>query len=61
MIYGIFHNMQPNTFTGQEYNGKIYVKNFRKNLCRIRNKLKSRIRIRICIRKKSFGINNTGH
>jgi hypothetical protein len=37
------------------YKGKIHVKNIRKNKCKIRNYLKSRIRIR----KKSFRIHNT--
>jgi hypothetical protein len=49
------HNMQSNILTGQEYKAKIYVKNIRKNSCRIRNQLKSRIRIR----KKSFRIHKT--
>ncbi len=41
------YNEQPNTLlTRQEYKGKIYVKNIRKNSCRIRNQLKSRIWIR---------------
>ncbi len=39
------HNEQPNTLTRQ-IQGKIYVKNIRKNLCRIRNQLRSRIWIR---------------
>ncbi len=44
--------MQPNTLTRREYKDKIYVKNIKKNSCRIRNRirfrnqLKSRIRIR---------------
>jgi hypothetical protein len=56
--------MQPNTLTGREYKGKIYVKNIRTNSCKIRNwipirnQLKSRIGI--WIRKKSFRIHNTG-
>ncbi len=44
------HNMQPKTLARREYRGKINVKN-----SRIRNQLKSRIRIR----KKSFWIHNT--
>jgi hypothetical protein len=51
------HNDQPNTLTRQEHKGKIYVKNIRKNSCRIRNQLKSTIRI--LIRKISFRIHNT--
>jgi hypothetical protein len=39
------NNEQPNTLTRQEYKSKIYVKNIRKNLCRIRKQLKSRILI----------------
>jgi hypothetical protein len=39
--------MLPNILTKREYNGKICVKNIGKNSCRIRNQLKSRIRIRI--------------
>jgi hypothetical protein len=45
-------NMQPNTLARRKYKGKIYVKNFRRNSCRIRigirirNHLKSRIRTR---------------
>jgi hypothetical protein len=49
------NNKQPSTYTRREYEGKTYVKNIRKNSCRIQNQLKSRIRIR----KKSFRINNT--
>ncbi len=37
--------MQPNKLASREYKSKIYVKNDRKNSCRIRNQLKSRIRI----------------
>jgi hypothetical protein len=49
--------MQPNTFTRRECKGKVYVQNTGKNSCRIRNQLKSRIRIRT--RKISFRINNS--
>ncbi len=49
--------MEPNTLTRREYKGKIHVENIRKNSCRIRNQLKSRIWIRI--RKKSFRIHIT--
>ncbi len=42
--------MPPLTLTRREYKGRIYVKNISKNSCRIRNQLRSRIRIR----KKSF-------
>jgi hypothetical protein len=49
------HNMQPNTLTRREYKDKIYVKNITKKSCRIRNQLKSMIRIR----KKSFQIHDT--
>ncbi len=38
--------MKPNTLTRLEYKVKIYVKNIINNSCRIRNQLKSRIRIR---------------
>jgi hypothetical protein len=54
-------NEQPYTLTGQEYKSKNYGKNIRTNLCRIRNRirirnqLKSRIRIR---KKNSFQIHN---
>ncbi len=55
------HNMQPNTLTRREYRDKIIIKTVRKKSCRIlkriRNQLKSRIRMRI--RKKSFQIHNT--
>ncbi len=50
------HNTKTNTLTRQEYKGKIYVKNIRKNSCKIRNQLKSRIRIQ---QKKTFRIQNT--
>jgi hypothetical protein len=51
------HNMQPDTITGREYKGKIYVEDNKTSSRRIRNHLKSRIRI--LIRKKSFRIHNT--
>ena len=47
--------MQPYTLTRREYKDKIYVKNITKKSCRIRNQLKSMIRIR----KKSFQIHDT--
>ncbi len=50
------HIKQPNSLTRQEYKGEIYIKNIIfLNPCRIRNQLKSRIRIR----KKSSRIHNT--
>ncbi len=56
------HNEQPNTPARQEYKGKIYVKNIRQKSCRIRNRIRIRnqLKSRIRIRKKSFRINNTG-
>ncbi len=33
------HDEQPNTPARQEYKGKIYVKNFRKDLCRNQRKV----------------------
>jgi hypothetical protein len=54
-----------NTLARREYKGKFISRILVKNPCRIRHKirirdqLKSRIRIRI--RKKSFQIHNTGH
>ncbi len=35
------HDKQPNTPARQEYKGKIYVKNFRKKLCRNQRKVGS--------------------
>ncbi len=53
--------MQPNTITRREYNGKfyMYVKNFRKNSYRIRNRIQNQLKSRMWIRKKSFRIHNT--
>ncbi len=42
--------MKPNTLTRRAYAGKIYVKNNRKNSCRIRNRIRiqgNSVRIRI--------------
>jgi hypothetical protein len=58
MRYGISSLIQPNSLTRREYNGKFYVKNFRKNSCRIRNRIKNQLKSMIRIRKKSFRIHN---
>jgi hypothetical protein len=54
------HNMQPNK---REYEGRIYVENtcIRINACRIQNRIRIRnqLKSRIRIRQKSFRIHNT--
>jgi hypothetical protein len=51
------HNEQPNTFKRQEYKGKIYIQHIRKNVFRIRNKIRIRnqLKCRILIRKNHSG------
>jgi hypothetical protein len=39
--------MQPNILTKREYKDKIYVKNNRKNLCRILTRIRIRIRYQL--------------